>query len=96
MIYDKDSFKKKIDDELNNIRFSESSRAEVLGNLNRPGKRILGFLNREIEIPLKPLAVAVLIVVCSFTYLLFTNVKVSAEDIRKSEIVIISNVDGGR
>lgn len=59
-------------------------------------ERINGFLETELRIPVKPLAVALLITLSGFIYGFIGAAGVSAEEVQKSSITVMDGTGGGQ
>lgn len=90
----KDDFKERIDKELGGMAFSAEASQRVLDAVKKPGSRLNAFLNKELRIPVQPLAAALLLAATLMIYVLAGEIKVSPEDIQKSRITVVENSDG--
>lgn len=90
----REDFKKRIDRELGGLEFTAQAEQRVLAAVGKPRGRISAFLDREIRIPVRPFAAALLIAATVTAYAVAGVVRVSAEDVQKSRIEIIDNNDG--
>ena len=90
-----DEFKKGIDSELVGLKFSDDAAQKVLKAVGKPQGRLKAFLEREIRIPVQPIAAALLIAATVMAYAVAGATRVTPEDVQKSRIVVVEN-DGGR
>ncbi len=100
--------KDRLDSELDQIEFSAQSRQKVLErvkNLQAVEKkqvqevlfeRVHAFLNREVSIPVRSLAVVLLITLSVLVYGTIGVAGVSAEEMQKSSITVVDGSNGGQ
>lgn len=92
----RNEFRKKVDQELEGIRLSEEALERIRREVRKPGAKIRRLLEKEITIPLRPLAAAVLITVTGIVYLGSAAIRITEEDVRKSRITVIEEFKEAR
>ncbi len=90
------NFKDRLEQELKGVTFSEANKKKVLQEVGKPQSRLRTLMEREILIPVRPLAAAVFIAAAGLIYALSASLAVSGRDIEKSKIVIVDDRDGGQ
>jgi hypothetical protein len=101
-------FKDRLDSELGQIEFTAQSRQKVLervkslqtevGNQVQEEllERVHAFLNREVRIPVRSLAVVLLITLLGLVYGAIGVAGVSAEELQRSSITVMDGSNGGQ
>lgn len=100
-------FKDRVDSELGQIEFTAKSRQKVLErvkNLQIDGEKqvkeellekVHAFLNLEVQIPVRSLAVVLLITLSVLIYGAIGVAGVSAEELQRSSITVVDGSNGG-
>lgn len=101
-------FRDRLDSELGEIEFTIQNRRKVLERVRilqtvekkqvqevLP-ERVRAFLNREVKIPVRSLAIVLLITLSGLVYGAIGVAGVSAEEIQKSSITVVDAGNGGQ
>lgn len=93
---EENSFRNRLESELEGVTFSESCKKKVLQEVHKPQSRLRALLEREILIPVRPFAAVMIIAVTGLIYTFSGSLTVSSRDIEKSKIVVVEKSGGGQ